>query len=76
MTATGHMRGHPIYYDGVVWRYSDNGAIADDSRPCARCGQMPTPEGYDACIGHIEGVESACCGHGIWDSVINYGRMQ
>lgn len=26
---------------------------------------MPTKEGYDACIGYVEGVKSACCGHGI-----------
>jgi hypothetical protein len=26
---------------------------------------MPTSEGYDACLGFIPGVESACCGHGV-----------
>lgn len=26
---------------------------------------MPTKEGYDACLGHIAGVKSACCGHGV-----------
>jgi hypothetical protein len=25
----------------------------------------PTKEGYDNCLGHIEGVASACCGHGV-----------
>jgi hypothetical protein len=26
---------------------------------------MPTKEGYDACLDHIDGVSSACCGHGV-----------
>ena len=25
----------------------------------------PTKEGYDACLGYIEGAMSACCGHGV-----------
>lgn len=45
--------------------YSDTHTICDDSRPCKRCGCMPTKEGYDACLGHIEGATSACCGHGV-----------
>lgn len=39
--------------------------ILNDSRPCKRCGRMPTKEGYDACLGYIKGAKSACCGHGI-----------
>ena len=27
--------------------------------------KKPTPEGHDACIGHIDGAVSACCGHGM-----------
>ncbi|MDD5016523.1 MAG: hypothetical protein PHO15_00310 [Eubacteriales bacterium] len=70
--ATGHMRGHAIYFDETagVWKYSDTGAQADDSRPCKRCGRYPTKEGYDACLGYIEGVTSACCGHGV------HGRIE
>lgn len=60
-----HLRGHEIYFDGKDWRYTDNNKIADDSRPCKHCGKTPTKEGYDACLGHIEGVKSACCGHGV-----------
>jgi hypothetical protein len=26
---------------------------------------MPTEDGCDACLGHMEGVKSACCGHGV-----------
>lgn len=61
----GHSRGWDIYYDGKDWRYADNDKIMDDSRPCKRCGRMPTAEGYDACIGFIPGATSACCGHGV-----------
>jgi hypothetical protein len=63
--ATGFSRGHSIYYDGTDWRYTDNNEIEDDSRPCKRCGCMPTKEGYDACLGHIDGATNACCGHGV-----------
>jgi len=67
---TTNSRGHQIYYDGVVWRYVDTNEIDTDSRPCKKCGRMPTKEGYDACIGHIEGASSACCGHGIEEPYI------
>lgn len=60
-----HSRGWEIYFDGKDWRYSDNGKLYDDSRPCKRCGSIPTEEGYDACLGFIEGIKSACCGHGV-----------
>lgn len=67
-------RGHEIYYDGDNWRYCDDNTIYDDSRPCKRCGKMPTTEGYDACLGHIDGVSSACCGHGVEKSYIIYEK--
>lgn len=67
---TSYSRGWEIYYDGKDWRYSDNNQIHDNSRPCKRCGRMPTAEGYDACIGHIDGAVSACCGHGVEDPYV------
>ena len=60
-----HSRGWEIYYDGINWRYSDTNEIMNDTRPCKKCGRSPTKEGYDACLGHIEGAKSACCGHGV-----------
>ena len=66
MSAHAYSRGHPIQYAAGCWRYSDTGEPIDGhERPCARCGKMPTPEGYDACLGHIDGATSACCGHGV-----------
>lgn len=33
---------------------------------CAQCRLMPTPEGYDGCLGTLDErmVMNACCGHG------------
>lgn len=68
-----HHRGHPIEFTHKKWRYSDNKKpIQNNERPCTRCGRMPTPEGYDACLGHLKGVTSACCGHGIHEKTIVY----
>ena len=65
MTAVSHKRGHEIVWADGQWCYADTGEAADYERPCVRCGQMPTIEGYDACLGFIPQVESACCGHGV-----------
>lgn len=62
---TSNSRGHKTYYDGEHWRFSDNDQIDDGQRACKRCGHMPTDDGNDACLGHVDGVKSACCGHGI-----------
>jgi hypothetical protein len=46
--------------------YADTGESAFGvDRPCPLCHKMPTPEGYDACLGYIPGARSACCGHGV-----------
>lgn len=31
---------------------------------CKHCNLMRTPEGHDGCIGALENVMNACCGHG------------
>lgn len=68
MTATSKCnRGNKLWYDcaGEVWRYVVNNDIANYELPCVRCGQLPTVEGYDYCLGHIKGAKHACCGHGV-----------
>lgn len=66
MTAKSHNRGHEIEFFNNQWVYSDNKKpIKNNERPCKRCGCMPTSEGYDACLGYIEGLTSVCCGHGV-----------
>lgn len=70
---TSYSRGHLIYWDGEKWRYADDDApIEGNERCCARCGQPPTDEGYDACLGHIEGAKAACCGHGVGRPYVAY----
>jgi len=66
MVATCHIRGHLAFSeDGETWLYKDTGKPIADDRACPRCSKMPTPEGCDACLGYIPGVEAACCGHGV-----------
>ena len=60
---SAHVRGWPIAWNGAEWVYFDTLKPIDDTRPCKRCGRKPTPEGHDACLGHVDGVSSACCGH-------------
>jgi len=67
---TSHSRGNKIYFKADKWYYSEDNTINDDSKPCKRCGKKPTKEGFDACLGHIEGVTSACCGHGVEESYL------
>lgn len=65
MTITTRWRGHVVEQRDGAWYYADTGELADHDRPCVRCWRMPTAEGCDACLGHIEGAEAACCGHGV-----------
>jgi len=67
-----YSRGHKIHYseNQKQWLYSDDNTSFDDSRPCIRCGKMSTEDGYDACLGRIENVESACCGHGVNEPIL------
>ena len=69
---TSYSRGWKIYFDGKNWRYCDNNEIDNDSRPCKKCGRLPTKEGYDACLGYIKGAISACCGHGVEEGYVMY----
>jgi hypothetical protein len=62
---TSYSRGHKIEYINNKWIYSDNKQSFDDSRPCKRCGKTPGKDGNDACLGHIQGITAACCGHGV-----------
>ena len=67
MSAQSFMRGNSIVWSEKrqIWLYVDTRKIADDSQPCIRCNRLPTKEGFDACLGYIEDIKSACCGHGI-----------
>lgn len=72
MTATSHSRGHKVFWDekSKNWFYEDTLELMNNERYCKRCNKKPTPEGYDACLGYIKGVTSACCGHGLRKEVL------
>ncbi len=62
---TSFSRGHKIIFLKGAWFYQDKGESVENERPCKKCKKYPTKEGYDACIGFIQGAKSACCGHGV-----------
>ncbi len=72
-TTTSFIRGHKIIWSSKLkkWKYADTKEIYvptpfdSNDRPCIKCGEMPTPEGHDACLGVLPGVKFACCGHGV-----------
>ena len=70
----GHSRGNIIKFIDSIWVYEDGVPLTKEERPCTRCGQMPNTDGSDACLGHIGGATSACCGHGkkkdIWYAMV------
>lgn len=78
MGLISYNRGHKIYYNGSDWRYVDNNEPMVRNRPCKKCGLKPLEldsemgNNVDACLGVLEGVISACCGHGVEDGYIMY----
>ena len=65
---TSYQRGHRIIFDVWQWVYADTKETISEERPCVRCKEMPTEEGDDVCLGHIDGVTEACCGHGVTEA--------
>ncbi len=51
------------------------GMLVVEPRECLRCGRMPTKDGYDACLGQLPGVTSACCGHGVEQGLLAIGQQ-
>lgn len=35
-----------------------------EKKVCGHCNKKRTSEGHDGCIGTLENVKNACCGHG------------
>lgn len=56
-------KGRVITYNGKSWVYSNGDEISELDK-CERCGKPSTSEGYDNCLGKLEVVKNACCGHG------------
>ena len=57
----------PWTRDGV--RFNVPPCPACNRKPVV-CEQCPDEPYHDACLGHIEGVRSACCGHGVYTGQI------
>lgn len=67
---TSSLRGHKIELINKKWVYSDTKEPTSENwgtRPCGYCGKHNTTEGHDGCIGILEDVINACCGHGETD---------
>jgi hypothetical protein len=60
-------RGNPIEYINDIWVYSDTRQPVPENknRECGNCGKEQTLEGHDGCLGTLDGVMNACCGHGV-----------
>lgn len=75
MSARGYIFGHACYFDWNAgqWLYADTSEpTLGNPRPCPQCNQSQTAEGYDPCLGFLEGVTSACCGHGVTPPILCY----
>jgi hypothetical protein len=78
MTARSRRRGHPIEYINRKWAYSEGpqkGKYGKE-RPCTKCTGVSVR--HDVCLGHLEGITAACCGHGYAEDaciVFNNGKM-
>lgn len=62
-----YIRGHEIEFLNGEWVYCDTKEPTQSSfgeRSCGYCNEFRTPEGHDACLGTLNGVMNACCGHG------------
>lgn len=59
-----YSRGHRTYFKRGEWYFLDTHEKDNGERACKRCGRKPTKDGFDACLGHVKGAKSACCGHG------------
>lgn len=61
------LRGHEIEIVDGIWVYADDHSPTVENyikRPCGHCDLSYTPQGHDGCLGTLENVLNACCGHG------------
>jgi hypothetical protein len=80
---SGYWRGHAVSWDveREIHVYTDTGEptprYGGEERPCPFCGGHPDvnrPVGQrpDPCMGLLDGVKSACCGHGVHQGWIRF----
>lgn len=75
---TDTLRGHPIEQLNGTWVFADTKEPTITTwkqRPCGHCGLHNTKEGHDGCLGTLNGVMNACCGHGdVDDAYIQFSN--
>ena len=69
---TSTSRGWEIVFESNQWIWADTKESITKERGCKKCGELPTKEGHDACLGYIKGAKYACCGHGLISKSIIY----
>ncbi len=67
MSAQAKWRGHNIVFENDVWVYADSKEpVSEESdRRCCFCKKENREDDHDACLGVLDGVMNACCGHGV-----------
>jgi hypothetical protein len=60
-----YSRGNLVYADDNGKAMYCDGVFFDDTRPCVACGISVESDGPDPCLGLLDGVDAACCGHGV-----------
>lgn len=61
------VRGYDVEFINNTWIYSDTKEPISENyknKPCGNCGKNYTVEGHDGCLGTLQGLMNACCGHG------------
>ncbi len=68
----GYDRGQELYFDDVKqqWFYSDTNEPYSytDIIKCSKCKLDIKENEPDPCLGYLQGVKYACCGHGLDDN--------
>lgn len=67
MPVKSKRHGHPLELKPRGWVYSDTKEPISQSTPrtCGHCRRAPTKEDHDGCLGTLQGLMNACCGHGV-----------
>lgn len=66
ITFVTSIRGHLIWlnHDTNKWFYEDGEEYSFNDRPCTKCDIVVDHDQPDPCLGRLDGVDYACCGHG------------
>lgn len=68
----GFLRGNAVEWDGKTWRLPNGSDATAAVLTCPECEVPMAPGDPDACLGKIEGIAGACCGHGKHLGYVNW----